>query len=115
MSVANDFMKENPRLGDEALGPCAVCQKPILETFPIFYRVQVTQCAIDMGEVRRHVGLAQAIAPGADGLQLASILGPKVEPVVVVQGGQPFNVCTPCQNRPDYMMLAEFALREGEG
>lgn len=54
-----DPLKDLPRLGDDALGPCAYCEKTVLETgSPIFYRLTVRQCGVDANAVRQHVGLA---------------------------------------------------------
>jgi hypothetical protein len=83
--------------------------------FPLFLRFKVQHCGIDHNEVRRHVGLAQSIAPGTDGLALAAIMGPKVEPVVVMDQYTEVNVCTECAGK----LTAEdvhhlVMIREGE-
>ena len=101
-------LRDLPRLGEEALGPCVGCKKVILATgSPLFQRVRIQRCGVDANEVRRHVGLAQTIAPGADGLALASVLGPKVEPVVVMST-YVVNVCNDCARKPfeDLLFMA---------
>lgn len=104
------------KLGVDAMGPCHICKRQLLATgLPIFYRVQVSQCALDRTEIQRHVGLAMTMGGGADGLALAGILGPKVEPVAVMFEGATVNVCASCQNGPGYLMLAELAFAEPEG
>lgn len=97
------------RLGESALGPCACCDRVMLDTgFPLFFRAKVNRCGIDAQEVRRHVGLAAAIAPGRDGLALASIMGPAVQPVVIMDTFE-FNVCMECSKAntiEDAMLVA---------
>lgn len=98
-------MKDDPlaglkRLGDDAMGPCAMCKRQLLETgLPVFYRITAAQCGLDAKEIQKHVGLAMAMGGGTDGLALAGIMGPKVEPVVVMNDAGTFNVCHSCAQR----------------
>ncbi|CAN5279302.1 hypothetical protein BH11PSE5_BH11PSE5_30770 [soil metagenome] len=92
-----DPLKDLPRLDDTAMGPCVICQRQLLETeLPIFFRVEARQCGLDRLEINRHVGLAMQMGGGRDGLALASIMGPGVKPVIVMETITPFNVCHPC-------------------
>lgn len=94
-------MGDNPlsaarRHDSSAMGPCFLCGRQILATgVPVFYRVNVEQCGVDMNEVRQHVGLAMAMGGGADGLALAEIMGPRRQPVVVLGEGTQ-NICQQC-------------------
>lgn len=84
------------------MGPCAICNRQLLETgLPIFNRFTVQQCGIDGSEVRKHVGLAMQMGGGVNGLALAGVLGPRVEPVVEVVKHQPVNICHDCGLRTD--------------
>lgn len=86
-----------PRRGTDHLGPCIKCGTLMLATgMPLFYRVKLASMGIDGEEVRRHVGLAAAIAPGRDGLALAGIMGPEPKPVVVMDEHPEVNVCHQC-------------------
>jgi hypothetical protein len=94
----DDALKGLPRLDQAALGPCIKCERVMLATgLPLFARLDVKRCGIDANEVRRHMGLAASMAPGRDGLVLAGIMGPKVEPVVVMSENKGVNVCNDCQ------------------
>ena len=101
------------RLGSEALEPCMVCQRHLLEIgAPIFYRLRVQQCGIEANAVKRHVGLAMAMGGGESGLVLASALGPQEKPVVVINTGTK-NVCYHCAlDKPD---IVAAAVGDGEG
>lgn len=113
--MKQDPLKDLPRLSDEAMGPCAMCKRQLLETeLPLFYRITAARCGIDGNEVRRHVGLAQAIAPGADGLALAGVLGPGVKPVVVMNDAGTFNVCQRCaqKNPLELLVIAVAEMKE---
>lgn len=90
-----DHLKNLPRLGDQALGPCASCGKLMLETGPIFYRVTVKQCGIDAKAVQRHVGLGMMLGGGEAGLALAAVMGPQEKPVVVINESTA-NICLHC-------------------
>lgn len=105
-----------PRLGADALGPCVMCNRLMLETFPLFYRAKIQRCGIDRTEVTRHVGLAAAIAPGRDGLALAAVMGPTPKPVVVTDDFDTVNVCVDCAGRTPFetIMLAAMAKQEDE-
>jgi len=93
----DDPLKDLPRLGGHAMGPCVICRRQLLETeLPIFFRVKAQQCGLDRQEINRHVGLAMAMGGGADGLALAGILGPGVKPVIVMDSITDFNVCHSC-------------------
>lgn len=110
-----DPLDDLPRMGPEAMGPCHACGRQLLQTgLPLFYRVRVDQCGIDGNAVRSHVGLAMHMGGGEAGLVLASVLGPRTEPVVVMNKGPEFNICAACQQKPGWMMLAELALAEKE-
>ena len=92
-----DPLKDLPRLGDEAMSPCVICQRQLLAAeLPIFFRVDASQCGLDRQEINRHVGLAMTMGGGTDGLALASIMGPRVEPVIVMDKISTFNVCHSC-------------------
>lgn len=95
-----DPLEGLPRLGTDALGPCVKCDRVMLAAgSPLFLRFRVQRCGIDRREVDRHVGLAQSIAPGRDGLALASIMGPEPKPVVVMDEYVDANVCADCAAR----------------
>ena len=92
-----DLVNDLPKLGAEAMGPCVCCGRQLLETgLPIFFRIEAKQCGVDANAVRKHVGLAMAMGGGSAGLALAGVMGPKVEPVVVMDAITPFNVCHDC-------------------
>lgn len=96
----DDALKNLPRLTEEALGPCIRCNSLMLEVgAPLFKRLKMRRCGIDGTEVRKHVGLAMHMGGGATGLALASVLGPKVEPVVVLDDWPEVNVCIDCAGR----------------
>jgi hypothetical protein len=109
---------ELKKLGEEAMGPCACCQRQLLETeFPLFLRIGMKRCGIDAVEVRRHAAFAISMAPrdsGRAGLALARVLGPKVEPVVVVDDWPEVNVCRRCSEKHslDELMLRIMAQEE---
>lgn len=97
--IIEDPLAGLPRLGEDALGACVKCDRVMLATqLPLFLRFAVQRCGIDATEVRRHVGLAHAIVPSdlSAGLQLASIMGPRPEPVVVMDSFEAVNVCMAC-------------------
>lgn len=103
---AQDPLKGLSRLGDEALGPCCLCGRVMLETeFPIFYRIRIHHCGIDFNAVRSRVGMAMQLGGGAQGLALASALGPQEKPVVEVSS-KDANVCMSCaQQHPGLMQV----------
>jgi hypothetical protein len=75
---------ELKKLGEEAMGPCACCQRQLLETeFPLFLRIGMKRCA-------------------------------KVEPVVVVDDWPEVNVCRRCSEKHslDELMLRIMAQEE---
>jgi hypothetical protein len=97
---ASDPLKDLPRLSDQHMSPCIMCARQLVETgLPLFYRIEAKRCGLDANEIRRHVGLAMAIAPGGDGLALAGVLGPKCEPIVVMDAPPAFNVCHECAGK----------------
>ena len=106
-----DALKHLTRLGDEALGPCLKCGKVMLGSgLPVFYRVTVEHCGIDKAVIDRHVGLAMTLGGGADGLALASVMGPGEKPVVVLGSGA-VNICGPCSlSWVDFLELAHASL-----
>jgi hypothetical protein len=115
----NEELKNLPRLGEDAMGPCAMCGTQLLGTgLPLFYRLEAQRCGIDAKEVQRHVGLAMTMGGGRGGLALASVMGPGVKPVVVMAKPAPFNVCTQCaQNNPletIFLVAAERLETKGE-
>lgn len=80
-----DLLKDLPRLGEEALGPCVVTGKPIIEGgSPIFYRVTIQQCGVDAQAVRERLGLAMMLGGGAGGLALSGVMGAHKQPVVIL-------------------------------
>lgn len=94
--MMDDPLKDKPRLGDEALGPCGICKRVILATeVPVFYRLRVGHCGVDANAVRERVGLAQMMGGGADGLALAGIMGPGTKPVIEMDSGE-VNICQSC-------------------
>lgn len=108
-----DPLQDLPRHGEEALGPCALCDRVILATgSPIFSRLTVRQCGVDAQTVRSHVGLAMQLGGGAGGLALASVMGPGVKPVVEVASGD-VNVCGSClQEHPVLLVLCGVACED---
>jgi len=103
-----------PHLPVEAMGPCIACGRQLLATeLPIFFRISAKQCGIDGSAVRQHVGLAMSMGGGADGLALAGILGPRVEPVIVMDEITAFNVCHGCAT--DGVGLLDVIGRQWEG
>lgn len=85
MANYEDDLAKLPKLGADAMGPCIKCKRQLLETgFPLFIRVHPRRCALDRNEISRHVGLALAMGGGEGGLTLAGVLGPRVEPVMVM-------------------------------
>jgi len=116
VSAAADALKDLPRLDDSAMGPCAVCDEQLLNTgFPLFYRLDAKRCAIDANEVRKHVGFAMALGGGQGGLVLASLMGPGVKPVVIMEEPKTFNVCIKCaQTKTLETIVLLAAAKEGE-
>ena len=109
-----DPLADLPRLSDDAMGPCIVCKRQLLETeVPLFYRLDVKQCGIDAAEVNRHVGLAMSMGGGRDGLVLAGVMGPGVKPVVVMNSADGVNVCHNCAVTAGVMIVAGLAI-EGD-
>lgn len=95
--MTRDILAELPKLGVEAMAPCVICRRQLLETeLPIFFRIDARQCGLDRQEIHRHVGLAMTMGGGTDGLALAHVLGPRVEPVIVMDTISTFNVCHSC-------------------
>jgi hypothetical protein len=76
-----------------------MCEKQILETFPLFFRVKIDRCGVDRNAVMQTVGLAQTIAPGnpRDGLALAHIMGPQPKPVILLDEWETVSICVNCQ------------------
>lgn len=100
-----------PRLGEDSMSPCACCHRQLLETeLPIFYRFEGKQCGIDGEVVKKHIGLAMQMGGGADGLHLASIMGPGTKPVVVMHTGTSFNICQRCMGAADLLPLLNAVL-----
>lgn len=92
-----DPLRALPKLGAEAMSPCVICRRQLLETeLPVFFRVEAKRCGLDRREIERHVGLAMTMGGGAAGLTLASVLGPRVQPVIVMESITTFNVCHSC-------------------
>ncbi len=90
-------LKDLERLGEDAMAPCVVCHRQLLETgLPVFFRIEAKQCGLDGQEIKKHVGLAMAMGGGVDGLNLAGVLGPRVMPVIVMETITTFNVCHEC-------------------
>lgn len=97
MNAHADPLASLPRLSEEAMGPCAICERQMLETgLPLFMRVEAKRCGIDAKEVQRHFGLAMSMGGGTAGLVLAGVMGPGVKPVIVMDAPETFNVCTRC-------------------
>ena len=108
--MTDDLLKDLPRLGDEALGPCAGCGKVMLGTgLPVFYRITVQHCGVDAKAIQRHVGLAQMMGGGPDGLHLAAIMGPGEKKVVELGKGA-VNVCHQCAPTVTVMQIHAAAL-----
>lgn len=108
-----DPLADLPRLGDEALGPCALCDKVILATgMPIFYRLTVQHCGVDAKAVQQRVGLAMAMGGGEGGLALSGIMGARKAPVVEMSKGQ-VNVCMACAQAHPSLLIARGAAIEG--
>jgi hypothetical protein len=106
MGALKDPLRDLRRLETEAMGPCVRCKKQLLETaMPLYMRFSAMRCGIDGQAVMRHVGLAMSIAPGADGLALAGVLGPKCEPVIVMDEHKPANVCAMCMTDPTFSVM----------
>ncbi|MDE8654808.1 hypothetical protein [Novosphingobium album (ex Liu et al. 2023)] len=112
--MVDDRLKDAPRLGPEALEACAFCGRAIPATeSPIFYRVTLRQCGMDMHAVSRHLGLVAFFGGGDAGSALARAMGPCEQPVVQIARGQT-NVCMRCANdHPDIMTLHAVALEGG--
>lgn len=91
-----------PKLPTEAMGPCVLCNRQLLESgLPIFFRAQVQQCGIDARAVDERAGLAIMMGgrSGASALMpLADLMASK-PPVVVVARVQEFNVCHDCATK----------------
>lgn len=94
--MSADPLADLKRLPAEAITPCAGCGKQILETgLPMFYRVTVEQCAMDMKAVRQHVGLGMMLGGGAAGMAIAGVMGAHQQPAVVLSQGVK-NYCHGC-------------------
>ena len=111
-----DALADLPRLPDEALGPCACCGQVMLRTaVPIFYRVRVQYCGVDLTAINERAGLAQVIAGGrrehlAAGMALAGVMGPGQPPVIIMDSGE-VNVCMACAlKQPDVLGVLGQAL-----
>lgn len=106
-------LQELERKSAEAMGPCVICGKQQLETgLPLFYRVTVEQCGIDMQAVRQHVGLAMTLGGGETGLALAGVMGAQQDPVVVMNR-HTANICATCaMERAD--VVVQIACGNGE-
>lgn len=91
-----------PKLPTEAMGPCVLCNRQLLESgLPIFFRAQVQQCGIDARAVDERVGLATMMGGRSSISHLmpfADIMASK-PPVVVMARVQEFNVCHDCATK----------------
>lgn len=116
MTVTSDPLRDLARLGDDALGPCAFCQRVMLGTeVPIFYRITIQHCGIDRKAVRQRVGLAQFFGGGQNGLVLSGVMGSHDKPVVEI-GRATINVCLTCaQEHPDVLLIVAAAIEPKEG
>lgn len=111
-----DALKDLPRLDEKAMGPCVCCKRQLLATrFPLFLRLDLKRCGLDADAIRRHCGLANAMGGGTDGLVLASVLGPRVEPVVVMDAFPAVNVCNECQSKHTLSEIMFRVMGETEG
>lgn len=106
-------LKNLPRLGDDALGPCSICGKVMLEAgMPVFYRLTVQYCAIDRAAVQERLGLALQMGGGNDGLALAAIMGSRTDPVAVMGSGSG-SLCMSCaQDNPALIGALHSVLEE---
>jgi hypothetical protein len=105
--MADDALKDLPRLDDTAMSPCVCCKRQLLETgLPIFFRIEAKQCGLDGPAIRQHVGLAMSMGGGLDGLALASVLGPGIKPVIIMETITTFNVCHDCASARGVGLLA---------
>ena len=109
----SDPLADLERLGDDALGPCVNCGKPMLQApVAVFYRVQVQFVGLDLNAIRERAGLA-AMVGGS--LAIADAMGSHKKPGVVMDSGT-VNLCLPCsQHRPDLMELMTRALEDEPG
>jgi len=65
---------------------------------PLFYRVTVEYCRIDLASVRQRAGLALMLGGGGAGIALSGVMGGHAEPVVVLATGTT-NLCMACSHR----------------
>lgn len=101
-----------PRHGPEALGQCALCHRPILQTgLPLFYRVEVIQCGVDAQALQQLGGLAMMMGGGSAGLALASTMGAHADPVVEMGRGAT-NLCMQCSQSDAQVMTVVAAAQE---
>lgn len=114
MSTKNP-LDDLPKLPVEAMSPCIRCRRQLLETgLPLFYRFTVQRCGIDARPVRRTIGLAEAMGGGTDGLALAHIMGPRNDPIVVMNDWAAVNVCNDCAPKTTADELAMLLLTRDE-
>jgi hypothetical protein len=108
-------LDELPRLGDEALGPCAITRKPILAGgSPLFYRITIQQCGIDAQAVRERAGLALMLGGGRDGLVLSGVMGAHKPPVVIISEST-INISAEGASEPIDLWRLLAAAAEAEG
>ena len=86
-----------------ALGPCAICRRPLLDPekvgLGLFYTLSVTRLGVDRSTIQRRYGLGLAV-----GDAIARALGPDHDLAKVVDGPRDVLVHEGCADRVPHLL-----------
>lgn len=90
-----DPLAELPRLSGDAVAKCCICQRSPVEKLPIFYKVTIRQCGVDVKALREHAGLAAMLGGSTAAFSVADAMGAHDKPIVVL-GTAELCLCNAC-------------------
>lgn len=102
--MANDASKDMPGIKENelvALGPCAVCNKPLLEGGVTFYRVRIERAMLDQRAIQERVGLS--IMMGNDAL--ARVFSPNRDLATIFDGPHQRAIHEDCAHTINSLLL----------
>lgn len=78
---------------EKDLRPCDICRKPLGHSgVPLFYRVRIEIMGLDLGAIRRQIGLGMMIGNAA----IARVMGPDEDMAKPVVPAEDLILCREC-------------------
>ncbi len=107
----SDHIRDLPGMKERelvALGPCAICGKPLLEAaIPLFFVVEISRAGFEASALRRRAGLGMMMGNDA----LAQVFSPDEDLAKVIDGPRRVVVHEECAGKIAHLVQ----LLEGEG